>query len=501
MTYQWRFNGTPIPDATSSSLSVGFADPTNAGEYSVSVSNAFGSLTSPAASLSVSNSGPIVTGQPVSQTVAAGWDGVQVMVFVQGSVPMHYQWRLNGTNIPSPIGWGVLFSNVGFADAGFYDVVISNAFGAVTSSIATLTVLPSAITCWGSGDNGQRKVPPGVGDKRAIAAGGYHCLVLQSNGTVTAWGGQSAYGGDYGQAHVPAGLSNVIAIAAGYVHSLALKRDGTVGAWGDDQSGQCQVPTGLSNVVAVAGGGDFSLALKSDGTLRIWGGGHYPSGTNVPTDLSNVVAIAAGRAHCLAVNRDGTVVGWGSNGARVPTGLSNVVGVAAGYSHSLALKSDGTVTAWGVSYQGMGGPVAPPDGLSNVVAIAAGGDYSGDHSLALKSDGTVVAWGYNWSGQADVPPGLTNVSAIAAGGYYSLALQDTHPPVLHSLATASRWSSNTFSFSLPSQSGRVFASEYLGSCCKAEWKLLQLMAGTGGALAFTDITATNEQRFYRVRRW
>lgn len=499
LTYQWQFNGSAIPGATNSSLALPVTDLTNAGGYSVLVSNAVSSLVSPAAFLSVSNTGPIITGQPVSQTVAAGWDVAYLGVAVEGSYPRWFQWRMDGTNIPGATSWALSWFDVGFADAGEYDVVISNAFGAVTSSSATLTVLPSAIKWWGDNRYGQRNVAPGVGDKLAIAAGLYHCLVLQSNGTVAAWG--AAGYGDYGQADVPAGLSNVIAVAAGRAHSLALKSDGRVIAWGEDVRGQCQVPAGLTNVVAVAGGGTFSMALKTDGTVQLWGGWYAPV-TNVPPGLSNVVAIAAGDSHCLALKRDGMVIGWGgSPAATVPAGLSNVLAVAAGYSHSLALKGDGTVVAWGISYQGMGGPVTPPEGLGNAVAIAAGGDYFGDHSLALKSDGTVLAWGCNSSGQTNVPSGLTNVSAIAAGGEYSLALQDTHPPAVHAALADPQWKSNRFSISVPTRCGKVDSLEYLDSVSCADWQGLQLLAGNGGPLALADLTATNVQRFYRVRQW
>ncbi len=69
-----------------------------------------------------------------------------------------------------------------------------------------------------------------------------------------------------GQTNVPAGLTNVVAIAGGSYHSLALKYDGTVVAWGDDSAGQTNVPPGLNNVVAIAAGGFHSLALKNDGS-------------------------------------------------------------------------------------------------------------------------------------------------------------------------------------------------------------------------------------------
>ena len=100
---------------------------------------------------------------------------------------------------------------------------------------------------------------------------------------------------------MPAGLSNVVAISGGSFHSLALKYDGTVVAWGDDSAGQIDVPAAaLSNVVAIAAGGFHSLALKSDGSVVSWGD-NSAGQTAVPTGLTNFVAIAAGDLHSLAL--------------------------------------------------------------------------------------------------------------------------------------------------------------------------------------------------------
>jgi len=53
LAYQWLKNGTPIPGATSSTYAIGVAQPSDAGSYSVSVSNAAGAATSTTVTLSV----------------------------------------------------------------------------------------------------------------------------------------------------------------------------------------------------------------------------------------------------------------------------------------------------------------------------------------------------------------------------------------------------------------------------------------------------------------
>ena len=45
MNYQWRFNGTEIPGATSNSYTFAVSHPANAGSYDVVVSNSGGAVT------------------------------------------------------------------------------------------------------------------------------------------------------------------------------------------------------------------------------------------------------------------------------------------------------------------------------------------------------------------------------------------------------------------------------------------------------------------------
>ena len=86
---------------------------------------------------------------------------------------------------------------------------------------------PGGVVGWGIDSHGQSRMPAGVSNVVAIAAGGLYSLALQSNRTVAAWGYNN-----YGQTNVPPGLSNVVAIAAGHLHSLALLSNGTVTVWG-----------------------------------------------------------------------------------------------------------------------------------------------------------------------------------------------------------------------------------------------------------------------------
>ncbi len=282
------------------------------------------------------------------------------------------------------------------------------------------------VVAWGSNFYGEGKVPAGLTDVGAVAAGTLHSLALRADGRVVGWGDNETFH----QVVPPAKLTNAIAVAAGWFHSLALKADGTVVAWGADYAGQVTVPAELRGVVAIAAGSYHSVALQADGTVVVWG-----AYTNVPASATNVTAIAANEGQTFTLRDDGQIVVWDASLNSNPAAVflpeaRHVVAITAGHSHGLALLGDGTVTGWGGNNMG---PLQVPPGLTDVVAIAAGRLQD----LALRADGTVVGWGRNDFGEATPPAGLSNVLAIAAGGYHSLALVGEGAPVI--LGTPGRW--------------------------------------------------------------
>lgn len=82
---------------------------------------------------------PIITVQPISQTVAAG-GSLQFSVTAGGTPTPLYQWNFNGSPIAGATNSTLNISPTRSSDAGDYTVVVSNALGAVTSGKATLTV-------------------------------------------------------------------------------------------------------------------------------------------------------------------------------------------------------------------------------------------------------------------------------------------------------------------------------------------------------------------------
>lgn len=87
---------------------------------------------------------PVVLSSPESITVIQG-GSCTFSVAATGTEPLAYHWRFAGTNILNGTSSVLPLSQLQPSDAGSYAVVVSNAFGAVTSAVAVLTVgiLPS----------------------------------------------------------------------------------------------------------------------------------------------------------------------------------------------------------------------------------------------------------------------------------------------------------------------------------------------------------------------
>src|SRR5664280_2744754 len=90
LTYQWYQNSVAISGATNATYRIVSSQTTDAGNYTVVVTNNNGSVTSNIATLSLRNY-PVISAQPASQVVSVG-NTATFPVVATSDTPLTYQW-------------------------------------------------------------------------------------------------------------------------------------------------------------------------------------------------------------------------------------------------------------------------------------------------------------------------------------------------------------------------------------------------------------------------
>jgi len=425
VTYTWLKNGIPLTDTANISgshsniLTLSNVLGGDAGGYSAIVTDAAGSSTSLAATLTVVD--PILTVQPVSQSANAG----QSVAFSVGAIgsPLSYEWRQGGAPLDSATNATLTLTNLQAANAGYYDVVISNAFGVLTSAVVSLTVNFVAADSL----------------SLDIVNGQVNSLALQPDGRIVVGGSflASPYGGQinrYNLARLNADGSIQIgadAYANNAVLALAISTNGSIVLGGAFTTVNGTARNYLARLDAADWLGSLDstfnpgpdgavrcLALQADGAIIV--GGDFTMLAGQPRsqigrflpDGSLDAAFnpgADGSVMSLAVQPDGEIVVGGSfqtlsSQPRAGLGRLNADGSPDlgfnpgpnGAVNALAIQPDGKILIGG-SFTSVGGQPCSAIGRINTdgspdLSFNPGADNS-VNCLALQTDGQILVGG------------------------------------------------------------------------------------------------------------
>lgn len=176
--YQWYFNVTNPVGNDLDTFTIASTSTNDSGDYLCVVSNSFGSSTSLIAMLNiVLPVPPSISSQPQNFTNVVGLNA-NFSVAAAGTAPLRYQWLFNAVPLSARTNATLSFAIASTNDVGNYSVIITNLFGAITSSVATLAVGPGWPAC----------LPafPGADGAAKLVSGGrggivYHVTKLDQN--------------------------------------------------------------------------------------------------------------------------------------------------------------------------------------------------------------------------------------------------------------------------------------------------------------------------------
>ncbi len=469
--YQWRFNSANITSATNSSYTVFNAQAANIGNYSVVVSNLGASVTSSNAVLSMAIP-PNILGQPTNLPATVG-GSAQFAVSAAGAFPLSFQWQFNGNNLADNGHFlgsqtNVLnISNVQMTDAGNYQVIVTNSYGSITSSVAVLSVyLAPAI----ANQPQSQAVLVGSNANFSVGASGTAPLFYQwqFNGTNIALATGSSYTVSNAQTNNQGNYSVVVTNAVGAVASsnALLTVDAPPAITNQPQ-----------NVTVVQGhGGIFTVGAAGTAPLSyqwMYGGTNITGATNQNYGFFSTQTNEAGGYWVIVSNNYGSA----TSTVATLTVLTTPAITGQPQSQSVVAGSNATftVTATGgnLSYQW----------LFNAGVI--GG--------ATTNSYTVVNVQTNNAGNYSVM--VTNTQGSVTSSNALLTVSPPQPPQFLSVTVVSN---GLVQMVLSGQSGSTYTID--GSSDLVNWTPLVTFLNTNGTYQFTDAASTNHTLgFYRAR--
>jgi hypothetical protein len=137
-TYSWTKNDNQLP-FTGNSCSISNIQTGDNGIYQVLVSNTQGSISGAASIQVLELSAPSILVQPINTTIGSGSFG-QLYTTANGFPVPSYQWNKDGNIVDGAVGASLYINNMQPENVGFYNVVVSNSQGTVTSDTVELSI-------------------------------------------------------------------------------------------------------------------------------------------------------------------------------------------------------------------------------------------------------------------------------------------------------------------------------------------------------------------------
>jgi uncharacterized delta-60 repeat protein len=409
LRYQWKKNGVDLAGQTAASLTINAAAAADAGDYGVTVSNDGGVTSSALASLTVGTTAgaPLITLQPVQQSVAAGAT-VTFTASAEGTGPLSFQWKKNGVNVAGGTSASLTLNNVTAADAGDYSVSVSNSAGVTSSSQASLTVGTTASVPKITVQPLQQSVAAGATVTLTANAEGTGPLSFQwkkngvnisgaTSASLTLNGVSAADAGDYSVV-----VSNSAGTATSTAATLTVNAAGAPAIVAQPSGQTATAGSKVTLAVQATGSGTLSYQWKLNGV-------NIAGATQATLTLDNVQVSNAGKYQVVISNSTGAttsaeatlnVVAQSSSGGSVDTSFLN--GAVSNLT-AIAVQADGKVVVAGGFTSIAGVP------RNRIARLNADGSLDASFGAGAGANGTVRDVQLQGDGKVLIAGEFTNV--------------------------------------------------------------------------------------------
>ncbi len=329
---------------------------------------------------------PVVTKDPTNTVVNQG-SPLSLGASAVGVGSLSYQWRTNGTPVPGATSATYHVASATAADAGSYDVVVTNLYGATTSGVATVTVI---------------QVPVITSDLAGVSG------TIFSGANFSSWsvvaGGAAPLHYNWYRGGTPVGTDNATLILT----NVSVANSGAYYVVVTNSLGS--VKSATNHLTVVASPDSYTTDVASD----------FPSAYWPLSETSGTLAMDYSGASHYGTNNGGLVLG--ATGPRPPSyqgfnsgkvayqfdGSSSYIDCGTG--PSLSGTTDFTLEAW-----------------INTTAAAAGqmiqqrykNGYNGEYFLGLNANGNVTFSIYG--GGAYQFNAMTSPNSVNDGNWHHIA--------------------------------------------------------------------------------
>ncbi len=477
---------------------------------------------------------PSISTAPASITAYTNVGSLTLSVGASGSLPLYFQWRYNSNNIAGATASIYTITNTALAVGGYYDVVVHNVAGSVTSTPPALVTLitpatsPLVTPLWNitAGTNGAWLTASGYETRGLAYDTTTSNLLVADHYNIHVYSGTNgAYLNDVNTTGLPTGgvngwtVDQVGVADDGTLYSANLSADGTgfsIISYGPYPYSSLNYAYG-----GATGGSDLNTLDPGDR----WGDTMAVRGSGVNTEI--LFGSYNGTNVALFTTLDGSTftptliavqggVPLGFAGLGIAFGTNNTFYAKGGHNYNLREVAFDPVAGTGTVLQSYTAGTQVPNDLTglgvdvtnNILGGVCYNDSPNDAQLYLLSGNTNAPSLFNQDFFPSLNPNYQEnaVVTLKQGLGYALNVNNGIVAFSYSLPAAPAVTLTSVVYAPHSVTitwnntfdGHAYQVWYKNHLLDPTWTLLGSVTAADATASYTDTTATGATRFYQV---